>query len=357
MISRPLQLPSIPQRRKGREEKVGPRETEMMGNGKREPKGKLPNERKQSGTNGIGVVEKGQEHSNGRKEMRKDAQKPQKAMIERRKVRKEADKNDLEVPDKTENSVQATRNTEKGSDLDDTEDLIENGTTNDSSGGEKKRERRRKSPAVTSINEKETKPWGRRRSSLGSTPLVPSSSLQSLPHPSRGNGPATPSFGSYTLPRRAKKAGSEPPPVIRPYLPHRTSTPRIQTSTDEFASKRTLSPTLSAPTPRTSSFCPSCPPRTYSTLPRTFNSLPRRANKASYTFYSHSISTTISASPTASSNNIFIPRKVFSVTDESKGSRQKLLSGFFPLRGYPSPPHQKDHIIDQKGQKMYENKK
>ena len=62
LIFRPLQLPSIPQRRKGREEKVGPRETEMMGNGKREPKGKLPNERKQSGTNGIGVFEKGKEH-------------------------------------------------------------------------------------------------------------------------------------------------------------------------------------------------------------------------------------------------------------------------------------------------------
>ena len=74
MIFRPLQLPSIPQRRKGREEKVGPRETEMMGNGKREPKGKLPNERKQSGTNGIGVFEKGKEH---RREMRKEAQKPQ----------------------------------------------------------------------------------------------------------------------------------------------------------------------------------------------------------------------------------------------------------------------------------------
>ena len=269
--------------------------------------------------------------------MRKEARKPQKAMIERRKVRKEEDDNDLEVPDKTDNSVQATRNTEKGSGLDDTEDVIENGTTNDTSCGENKRERRRKSPAVTSINEEETKPWGRRRSSLGSTPLVPSNSLQSLPHPSRGNGPATPSFGSYTLPRRAKKSGSEPPPVIRPYLPHRTSTPRIQTSTDKFASKRTLSPTLSAPTPRTSSFCPSCTPRTYSTLPRTFNSLPRRANKASYTFYSHSISTTISASPTASSNNIFIPRKVFSVTHESKGTFQKRFSGIRPLRGYPPP--------------------
>merc|ERR1719507_1713228 len=179
--------------------------------------------------------------------------------------------------------------------------LQENGTEDGSVNREekeaRKRETRRKSPAVTSISE-DAKPWGRRQNSPASSPLVPSSSLQSLPNPSRGGLSLA---GSFTLPRRINKSGSEPP-VIRPFLSHHL--------TPSSTSKRALSSTLSAPQPRTSAFCPSCPPRTYASLPRAFNSLPRRSNKASYTFYSHSISTTISASPTASSTNLFIPRKV-----------------------------------------------
>ena len=200
----------------------------------------------------------------------------------------------------------------KAMERDGDQQLQENGTEGNAAGGEeketptKKRETRRKSPAVTSIGD-EAKPWGKSQKSSSSSNLIPSNSLQSLPTPSRGGASlTTPYSGSFTLPRRANKSGSEPP-VIRPLHSHRTPPSR---PSSQMSSKRTLSSTLSAPQPRTSSFCPSCPPRTYSSLPRTFTTLPRRSNKASYTFYSHSISTTISASPNASSTNLFIPRKV-----------------------------------------------
>ena len=193
----------------------------------------------------------------------------------------------------------STEKEAKAVERDGDQQMQENGTEGNSAGGEetptKKRETRRKSPAVTSIGD-EAKPWGKSQKSSSSSNLIPSNSLQSLPTPSRGGASLPiPYSGSFTLPRRANKSGSEPP-VIRPLHSHRTPP-----SSSQMSSKRTLSSTLSAPQPRTSSFCPSCPPRTYSSLPRTFTTLPRRSNKASYTFYSHSISTTISASPNASS--------------------------------------------------------
>jgi len=303
----PLQLPSVSRRREGREEreKGAGNDTREEGRGgnveKGKERGKSKTEKGETETR-RGRLGKGPNEARMTYEMRKGS-----SNIERRRAGSQG----KESNGKESFGKGKTRNMERGGGVGEKEpkeaekevvqELQENGTEDGSVNREEKeamkRETRRKSPAVTSISE-DAKPWGRRQNSPASSPLVPSSSLQSLPNPSRGGLSLA---GSFTLPRRTNKSGSEPP-VIRPFLSHHL--------TPSSTSKRALSSTLSAPQPRTSAFCPSCPPRTYASLPRTFNSLPRRSNKASYTFYSHSISTTISASPTASSTNLFIPRKV-----------------------------------------------
>ena len=304
LVSRPLQLPSVSRRREGREgrEKGAGNDTREEGRGgnveKGKERGKSKTEKGETETR-RGRLGKGPNEGRMNYEMRKGS-----SNNERGRAGSQGKETFAKGSTRGGGERRSVGEKEpKEAEKEVVQELQENGTKDGSVNREekeamsRKRETRRKSPAVTSISE-DAKPWGRRQNSPASSPLVPSSSLQSLPNPSRGGLSLA---GSFTLPRRTNKSGSEPP-VIRPFLSHHL--------TPSSTSKRALSSTLSAPQPRTSAFCPSCPPRTYASLPRAFNSLPRRSNKASYTFYSHSISTTISASPTASSTNLFIPRKV-----------------------------------------------
>ena len=308
LVSRPLQLPSVSRRREGREgrEKGAGNDNREEGRGgnveKGKERGKSKTEKGETETR-RGRLGKGPDEARITYEMRKGSSNNERGRAGSQG--KETNVKETFAKGRTrgggERRSVGEKEPKEAEKEEGVQQLQENGTEDGSVNREekeaRKRETRRKSPAVTSISE-DAKPWGRRQNSPASSPLVPSSSLQSLPNPSRGGASLA---GSFTLPRRTKKSGSEPP-VIRPFLSHH----QMPSST----SKRALSSTLSAPQPRTSAFCPSCPPRTYASLPRTFNSLPRRSNKASYTFYSHSISTTISASPNASSANLFIPRKV-----------------------------------------------